>query len=141
MKYAFCFSAALLMATAAVASPDNTGRLHGAWADLNKAEGDILSMSQFASLNNLAFQAAVVRVCDGRQLDSERFGVEMDHLLADAEKTLSASLFEQKKVAVLVAFGARFGLFLAEANQDKPAFCAAGAKLKESGNEAPVFIK
>lgn len=141
MKHALCLSLALLATAPALAATDNGAPLRGAWEDLNKAEGDILNTQQFAGLNNLAFQAAVVRACEGHTLNHARFGIEMDHLLADAEKTLPAPLYEQKKTAVLVAFGARFGLFLAEANQNKDTFCKAGAMLKEAGNEAPIVIQ
>ena len=60
-------------ATAPAPDADND-RADAAWTDFLETEGAILADAQFAALNNLAFQAAAVRVCDGHGLAKETFG-------------------------------------------------------------------
>ncbi len=48
---------------------------------------------------------------------------------------------QARKTAILVAFGARYGLFIAEAHGDKQDFCAAAAKLKAEPDGTPVFLE
>ena len=54
---------------------------------------------------------------------------------------LSKAAEKEFGAAVLVAFGARYGLFLAEGNGDKKDFCDAAAKLKATPGDVPLFFK
>lgn len=106
-------------------------RQHSAWDALLSEEGHFLTSSQFASLNNLAFQAAVARICDDRELDQNAFAKKLD-LLADVENNnMAPAQNEQRKAAIMVAFGARFGIFLTEGSQDKNEFCKSADELKQ----------
>ena len=59
------------MATAAAIADDN--RLDEAWKDAIGDQEPVLTDQQFAKLNNLAFQAAVTKICDGYELDTTKF--------------------------------------------------------------------
>src|SRR5690606_38996850 len=62
---------AVVAATAvpAFAEEPADDRMVGAWEDAIGDQEPILTDKQFAALNNLAFQAAVTKVCDGYQID------------------------------------------------------------------------
>ena len=131
----YLLGAALLAAFPKVAfAEDATNhRLHAAWDALAKGEGEFLTTKQFASLNNLAYQAAIVRVCDGHELDHEAFRRKIEDVIKDTDKKLSDEQADLREAAVLVAFGARFGLFLAEGSDDsKAGFCASADEIKAS---------
>lgn len=131
----FLLGAALLAAFPKVAMAEDASshRLHSAWDALAKGEGEFLSTKQFASLNNLAYQAAIVRLCDGYELDHEAFRRKIEDVIKDTDKKLSDEQADLREAAVLVAFGARFGLFLAEGSDDsKPGFCASADEIKAS---------
>jgi len=129
-------------AGATAPAPDaDDDRADAAWADFLETEGAILADAQFAALNNLAFQAAAVRVCDGHGLAKETFGKAIGDVIASGDKELSEEDAEARKTAILVAFGARYGLFIAEAHGDKPDFCTAAAKLKAEPDGVPVFLE
>lgn len=127
-------------ATAPAPDADND-RADAAWADFLETEGAILADAQFAALNNLAFQAAAVRVCDGHALAKEAFGKAIGDVIASGDKELSDEDAEARKTAILVAFGARYGLFIAEAHGDKVDFCASAAKLKAEPDGTPVYLE
>lgn len=140
---AFALSAAVLapaLAQSGPALPDDD-RLDNAWHDLLETEGGLLSGPQYAALNNLAFQAAVARVCDGYDLDAETFGKGLAGVLTGTDKDFNERQEKEFESAVLVAFGARYGLFLAEGNGDKKDFCDAAAKLKAAPGAVPLFLK
>jgi hypothetical protein len=129
-------------AGATAPAPDaENDRADAAWADFLETEGAILADAQFAALNNLAFQAAAVRVCDGHALAQETFGKAIGDVIASGDKELTDEQHEERKTAILVAFGARYGLFIAEAHGDKEDFCAAAAKLKAEPEGVPVFLE
>jgi hypothetical protein len=68
--------AAVTLGLAGVASADDTSddlRMDDAWTDLTVDQEPILTDLQFAKLNNLAFQAAVTKICDGYELDQTKF--------------------------------------------------------------------
>ncbi|MCX5493344.1 hypothetical protein OSH11_01360 [Kaistia dalseonensis] len=115
--------------------------LNGAWADLAETEGDLLSGAQFTQLTSLAYQTAVVRVCDSHTLDKDAVGKALDKLLTQAEQKLAPEQQDERTAAILIAFGARYGLFIAEAHLDKKAFCESAAKLKDGSGNLPLFLK
>ena len=145
VAFALCATAAA-PAFAQTAAPSGSAlpdddRMDHAWNDLLESEGGLLSGPQYTALNNLAFQAAVVRVCDGFTLETESFGKGFAGVLTSTDKDFDERQEKEYGAAVLVAFGARFGLFLAEGNGDKKDFCDAAAKLKATPGEVPLFLK
>ena len=127
---------------APAASPaEDNNRLDEAWDDLLETEGNLLTTSQFAELTNLAYQTAAVRVCDSLSLDKDAIGKALDKLLAEPGKTLTTAQNDERTAAILIAFGARYGLFIAEGHTDKAAFCDGAAKLKGASESLPVFVK
>lgn len=138
---------ALSFATAApvgaqATSPAAGNRMNDAWEDLAETEGSLLGNPQFVQLTNLAYQTAVVRVCDSHTLDKELIGKALEKVLAGtAEQKLTQEQQDERTAAILISFGARYGLFIAEGHADKDAFCEAAAKLKDSSDGLPLFLK
>ncbi len=110
--------------------PDDL-RLDDAWADLTVNQEPILTESQFAKLNNLAFQAAVTNICDGYQLDQKKFAEGLDDATTPAPETIATpDDMKTWETAVYFRLGASYGLFLAEGNAHADAFCKSAADLK-----------
>lgn len=109
----FLLGAALLAAFPKVAFAEDASnpRLHAAWDALAKGEGEFLTSKQFASLNNLAYQAAIVRICDGHELDHDAFRDKIEDVINDTDKSSATSRptcvkqpFSWLLVRVLVCF-------------------------------------
>jgi len=120
---------ALFLAQAAFAQEVVTGddlRMDRAWGDLVIDQEPILTDSQFAKLNNLAYQAAVTKICDGYELDQTKFGEGVSEALNPAPATIATpEEIMQWQTAVYFRFGASYGLFLAEGNANVASFCKA----------------
>lgn len=123
------------------ASPEGKGWINDAWEDLAETEGALLTNAQFTQLTSLAYQTAIVRVCDSHRLDKEAVGNALDKLLAQAELKLTPEQQDERTTAILIAFGARYGLFIAQGHTDKKAFCESAAGLKGSSGNLPIFLK
>jgi hypothetical protein len=74
LRALICLAAAVVLVTSVTTlvfaedqADDN--RLDEAWKDAVGDQENILTEKQFAMLNNLAFQAAASKVCDGFELD------------------------------------------------------------------------
>jgi len=102
------------------------------WADLTVDQEPILTDLQFAKLNNLAFQAAVTKICDGYELDQKKFadGVADATYPAPEATATNADLMKQWETAVYFRLGASYGVFLAEGNAHVDKFCASASELK-----------
>ncbi|WEK51661.1 MAG: hypothetical protein P0Y66_06650 [Candidatus Kaistia colombiensis] len=138
---AFLLAAATLSSVQA-AEPTDDNKMNGAWEDLAETEGNLLSNAQFSQLTHLAYQTAAVRVCDSHTLDKEAVGNALDKILTGAaDQKLTDAQQEERTAAILIAFGARYGLFIAEGHADKGRFCESAIKLKESPGGLPVFLK
>ncbi len=128
-------AAALTLGLTAASAQDATVddlRMDDAWADLTVDQEPILTDLQFAKLNNLAFQAAVTKICDGYELDQTKFteGVADASYPAPEATTTSPDLMKQWETAVYFRLGASYGLLLAEGNAHTDLFCASAAELK-----------
>ena len=82
-------------------------------------------------LNNLAFQAAVTKVCEGFELDQAKFA----NAITDATTPLpNPDMSEEDKkiweTAVIMRLGATYGVLLAEGNTRPEQFCASAKELK-----------
>ena len=106
-------------------------RMDEAWADLVVDQEPILTDMQFAKLNNLAFQAAVTKICDGYQLDQAKFAEGVSDATSPAPATADTpDLMKHWETAVYFRLGASYGVLLAEGNSHPEAFCASAAELK-----------
>lgn len=125
---------------AAEALPDDD-RLDNAWADLTVDQEPILTDLQFAKLNNVAFQAAVTKICDGYELDQTRFAEAVaDATLPAPEATATdAKLMMEWETAVYFRLGASYGLLLAEGNANSDSFCESAAELKADSSVPNVW--
>ncbi|MGH2341523.1 hypothetical protein ACRC7T_08540 [Segnochrobactraceae bacterium EtOH-i3] len=125
-----------------VTPPTGTDPFGPAWDDLVETEGTLLTTPQFAALTNLAYQTAVVRVCDTHALDRDKVTAVLNGLLAiPPEKTLTEAQTQERTAAILMAFGARYGLFLAEAHTNTASFCKAADDLKAAPDDVPILMK
>ena len=131
-----CLTAALILiagVSAGVLAEDQAddNRLDEAWEDAVGDQENILTEQQFAMLNNLAFQAAVTKVCEGFELDQAKFA----KAITDATTPLPNPDMsdEDKKIwetAVIMRLGATYGVLLAEGNTRPEQFCASAKELK-----------
>lgn len=129
----------VLASTAPLAQELDDQRLDEAWSDaLEDLEG-VLTPQQHATVNLLAYQAAVTRVCDGFTLNQDKYakGVN-DIIISNADK-----LNDEQKLArhtnILLTLGTAYGLFLAEGNAKKDSFCKAAADDKKDTSFANVW--
>lgn len=105
--------------------------MDGAWADLVVDQEPILTDEQFAKINNLAYQAAVTKICDGYQLDQVKFAEGVSDATSPAPAGITtAEEMMQWQTAVFFRFGASYGLFLAEGNAQVNSFCKAADEFK-----------
>jgi hypothetical protein len=125
---------------AAEALPDDD-RLDDAWADLSVDQEPILTGPQFAKLNNVAFQAAVTKVCDGYELDQAKFAEAVADATTPAPEATAtdAKLMMEWETAVYFRLGASYGLLLAEGNANADSFCESAAELKADSSVPNVW--
>lgn len=120
-----------LTGTALAQEPVDDLRMDEAWADLVVDQEPILTDVQFARLNNLAFQAAVTKICDGYQLDQAKFAEGVSDATNPAPTTATTPEdMKQWETAVYFRLGASYGLLLAEGNAHPEAFCVSAGELK-----------
>jgi hypothetical protein len=122
-----------------VAAADDL-RLDDAWEDAVGDQENILTEAQFATLNNLAFQAAVPKVCENYALDDAKFAQALSEAAVPAAADLTPEQMKEWETAVLIRFGTTYGLFLAEGNSGKEAFCASAEELRNNA-EVPHYWK
>ncbi len=124
-----------------VTPPTGSDPFGPAWDDLVETEGALLTTRQFAQLTNLAYQTAVVRVCDSHVLDQAKVASLLDDILTVTDRKLTEAQTDERTAAILMAFGARYGLFLAEAHTDTKTFCKTGEELKAAPGDTPMLMK
>jgi hypothetical protein len=132
LKTLLCLLACLAIGSAAYAADDaDNNRLDDAWEDAIGDQEPVLTDTQFALLNNLAFQAAVPKICDGFNIDQAKFADGMAAATSPAPNPdMSDEDAKAWEAAVLVRFGATYGLFLAEGNAKPEGFCTSAKELK-----------
>jgi hypothetical protein len=133
-------SAAVAAGPALAQSGDDDKRLDAAWEDLVVDQEPILTDAQFAKLNNLAFQAAVTKICDGYELDIQKFSEGVSDATYPSPATITTpDDMKQWETAAYFRLGASYGIFLAEGNADPTSFCASAADLKADSEVANVW--
>ncbi len=119
-----------VFAFSAEANEEKSHRLSSAWSGLVAGAEPVLTPRQTAKVNNLAYQAAVTRICEGFDINEERFM----SALADATTMPDAKLSNEALVArhnfLLVDLGMRVGVFIAEGAFNATSFCASAQELK-----------
>jgi hypothetical protein len=129
--------ACLLAGVPSLARADDD-RLDEAWKDAIGDQEPILTDQQFAKLNNLAFQAAATKVCDGFALDDMKFSQGFAEATLPVNDDMSADDQKLWQAAVLIRFGTTYSLFLAEGNAKPDDFCASANELR-SDSEVPNY--
>jgi hypothetical protein len=131
-----CLAAACVLivgVTANVLAEDQAddNRLDEAWKDAVGDDENILTEKQFAMLNNLAFQAAVTKVCEGFDLDQTKFAKAItDATTPLPNPDMSEEDIKVWETAVIMRLGATYGVLLAEGNTRPEQFCASAKELK-----------
>lgn len=123
---------------AAQADDQDDDRLDDAWKNLFEAQEGILTPKQSAQLNNLAFTAAVTRVCDGFEIDRQKFKAALAEAVEPSVEGLTDEQHVERGTAILIDLGMRVGIFIAEGNGDKDDFCKAAEEAK-ADTEAPNY--
>ena len=113
-------------------------RLDDAWkAALEEQEG-VLTPQQFATVNGLAYQAAVARLCAGFEIDNVKYAKAVNAIVATGGDKLSDDLKLERQTGILIAIGTSYGLFLAEGAAKKDAFCASAVEARND-KDTPHF--
>lgn len=123
---------------AAQAQEQDDDRLDEAWKDVFEAQEGILTPKQSAQLNNLAYGAAVARVCDGFTLDQKKFMTGLSEAVEPSVEGLTEEQHVERGTAILIDLGMRVGVFIAEGNEDKDDFCKSATEAK-ADTEVPTF--
>jgi hypothetical protein len=106
-------------------------QLSEVWKDAIGDQEPILNDEQFAMLNNVAFQAAVTKVCDGFELDHTKFAQAVSNATSPPPSSdMSADDMKTWETAVVMRIGTMYGVFLAEGNAKPDDFCASAKELK-----------
>jgi hypothetical protein len=129
----------VLLATPAFSADEKTHRLDDAWKSALLGEEPVLSPQQFAKLNNLAFQAAAARVCDGLELDQGKFIAALEDATAAAKDDLTPEALDTRQSFILIEFGTRYGLLIAEGEAQDESFCRNAAELKDKADIPNVW--
>lgn len=131
--------AACLFGTAAPAAEQKSHRLDGAWSGLVAGAEPVLTPQQTAKINNLAYQAAVTRICDGFELNEDRFMAALADATAKSDDKLPDEALVARHNFLLIDLGMRVGVFIAEGAANKDSFCSSASELKAQSELPPVW--
>jgi hypothetical protein len=132
-------STLVLSMGSAISAEEKTQRLNDAWASALIGDEPVLSAKQTAKLNNLAFQAAATRVCEGFELSQDKFIAALEDATASDKTDLSDDAIAMRQSFILVDFGMRYGLLLAEGEAQDESFCKNAAELKTKADIPNVW--
>jgi hypothetical protein len=138
-KTLLCLAACVALLSSPCAAEDDDNRLDDAWEDAIGDQEPILTPKQFAVLNNLAFQAAASKVCDGFKLSGDKFAKEFADVTSTPNEGISDEEAAAWNAAVLIRFGTTYGLLLAEGNADEGEFCKSAKELKADSKVPNVW--
>lgn len=134
--YAAGFLILALAARAEAQQAVDDNRLDDAWkAALEEQEG-VLTPQQFATVNGLAYQAAVTRLCAGFEIDNIKYAKTVNAIINSGNDKLSDERKAERQTSILITLGTSYGLFLAEGAAKKEAFCAGAADAKKDKDVA-----
>lgn len=105
-------------------------KINPAWQRLDTLTGSYLTEGQQQTVQELAFAAAAGDICDGLNVDHDKFVAAFQ--IFDDEKLKAMSPEEQqlRKQKLLVVYGIATGLFAAEGMLVEDKFCAAAEELR-----------
>src|SRR3954463_639804 len=114
----------------AYAQPADDNRLDDAWKAALEDEEGVIGRAQYADLNNIAYQAAVARVCDGFEIDRNKYGKAVNDIIVPGMDKRSDEENLERQTSILISLGTAYGLFLAEGTIHKEDFCANATEFK-----------
>jgi hypothetical protein len=119
-----------LFGFSAQAAEDGSHRLNGAWTGFLAGAEPVLTPQQAAKVNNLAYQAAVTRICDGFDIDEARFMTALEDATSKSGDKLSDDALVARHNFLLVDLGMRVGVFVAEGAANQSSFCSNAREIK-----------
>ena len=128
-----------LFGYSAEAAEEKSHRLNSAWSGLLAGAEPVLTPQQTAKVNNLAYQAAVTRICEGFDLNEDRFMAALADATAKSDDKLPEDALVARHNFLLVDLGMRVGVFIAEGAVNKDSFCANAAELKAQSEMPHVW--
>ena len=123
----------------ASADEHDDDRLDDAWMAALEDEEGLLTEQQFAMLNNIAYHAAVTKVCDGFELDQHKFAEGLEQAMTPTQASLSEDETREWANGVLILLGTRVGLLIAEGHAAEDDFCANATELKDTPEDVPHY--
>ena len=113
--------------------------LAAAWDDIEKTVDGTLTPRQHVRLNDIAHAAAVDALCDGFNLDANKFKAEFAELEPDDKDNMSADEIDYFQKHLLVNYGLVAGLFMAEGALDQEGFCKAAEEDRNDPETASLW--
>lgn len=105
-------------------------KISPAWERLDTLTQSYLSDEQQKRVQQLAFAAAAADICDGFEVDKEKFIKAFEDFDGEKQKTLPDEEQKLWKDKLLVAYGIATGLFAAEGMLVNDQFCSAAEDLR-----------
>lgn len=102
-----------------------------AWSIINGLTEDQLGPKQTQLLDGVAFSLAQQAVCEDKPADHEQLAGDFDNLTRNltADLTAEQAIYYQRHL--LVNFGMRVGVLVAEGVRDRDVFCAPAPEFSE----------
>ena len=110
-----------------------------AWQEAEETLGGVLTPRQNAQLNDLAHAAAVDSLCEGFNVDADKFKAEFQQLAPEEGESMSAEEMDYFKQHLLVNYGLVVGLFLSEGALDQEGFCRAAEEARNDPEVAHLW--
>ncbi len=123
-------AAALATAIAWPALADDH-RLDAAWDAAIAEETETVLPAVQATLNLVAYHAAVARLCDGFAVDEAKITAASNTAVNDILTGLEGDELAARHAALLIDIGTRHGLFLAEGSLQPETFCQQAAEVRD----------
>lgn len=130
---AAALAAAMLFAAGLPAVAEGgSAHLEAAWAAaVGEIEG-VIDAGELSTINQVAYQAAVARLCDGFDLDVEEIAAVTNTMLGGGPADLDATAQVARHTEILIALGTVHGLFLAEGSRHHDRFCAEATEARDA---------
>ena len=118
----------LLLGLSSVQAQDTVHqRLKAGWVKATDLIDGVLSPAQRSEMNSLAFSAAVASLCEGFDLNRDKFTTGMKTLEHENKAEMSAEQIDYFETHLTFNYGVAVGLYLAEGSLDQAGFCAEAA--------------
>ena len=129
----------VILSGAALAQSAPHEMLDLAWQEVDETMAGALTPKQQARLNDLAHASAVDSLCEGFNLDPDKFKAEFQMLKPDDMDNMSTKEMDYFKQHLLVNYGLVTGLFLSEGSLDHDGFCLAAEEQRNDSETTHLW--